>query len=53
MLLILGFMQYRMHSNYSRTKLLRKEDFHNFRGFIFADAQVPNIILHIYAIYVI
>ena len=29
------------------------EDFTIFAVFIFADAQVPNIILHIYAIYVI
>ena len=42
-----------MRSNYSRTKLSRIEDFTIFTVFIFADAQVPNIILHIYAIYVI
>ena len=39
---------YRMRSNYSRTKLSRMEDFTIFAVFIFADAQVPNIILHIY-----
>ena len=42
-----------MRSNCSRTKLSRMEDFTIFAVFIFADAQVPNIILHIYAIYVI
>ena len=46
-------VKYRMRSNYSRTKLSRMEDFTIFAVFIFADAQVPNIILHIYAIYVI
>ena len=44
---------YRMRSNYSRTNLSRMEDFTIFAVFIFADAQVLNIILHIYAIYVI
>ena len=37
---------YRMRSNYSRTKLSRMEDFT-----IFVDAQVPNIILYIYMLY--
>ena len=36
--------EYRMRSNYSRTKLSRMEDFTIFAVFIFADAQVPNII---------
>ena len=33
-----------MRSNCSRTKLSRMEDFTIFAVFIFADAQVPNII---------
>ena len=44
---------YRTRSNCSRTKLSRMQDFTIFAVFIFADAQVPNIILHLYAIYVI
>ena len=48
-----GSNKYRMRSNCSRTKLSRMEDFTIFAVFIFADAHVPNIILHIYAIYVI
>ena len=42
-----------MCSNYLQTKLSRMGIFTNFAVFIFTDAQVPNIILHIYAIYVI
>ena len=33
-----------MRSNYSRTKLSQMEDFTIFAVFIFADAQVPNVI---------
>ena len=45
-------IQYRMRLNYSQTKLSRMKDFTIFAVFIFADALVPNIILHIYTIYV-
>ena len=38
---------------FSRTKLCRWRIFTIFVGFIFPDAQVPNIILHIYTLYYI
>ena len=43
---------YRMRLNYLWTKLLQMEDFTIFVVFIFADAQVPNIIIIIYIGYI-